>query len=104
MTIIKDNILIERMFANMEEENKEFDIGRVVTAKDKEILRTALDGINGLNFNPIAVVSKNMIDYYFICKVETIMKNIQMKMAKVYIKIQDDNKPRLLSILAIKER
>lgn len=88
----------------MEEENKEFDIGRVVTAKDKEILRTALDGINGLNFNPIAVVSKNMIDYYFICKVETIMKNIQMKMAKVYIKIQDDNKPRLLSILAIKER
>lgn len=103
MTKIKDNILIERMFVIMEEENKEFEIRRIVTAKDKEILRTALDGINGLNFNPIAVVSKNMVDYYFICKVETIMKNIQMKMAKVYIKIQDDNKPRLLSILAIKE-
>lgn len=87
----------------MHEENEEFEIRRIVTAKDKEILRTALDGINGLNFNPIAVVSKNMIDYYFICKVETIIKNIQMKMAKVYIKIQDDNKPRLLSILAIKE-
>lgn len=87
----------------MVEENKEFEIRRIVTAKDKEILSTALDGINGLNFNPIAVVSKNMVDYYFICKVETIMKNIQMKMAKVYIKIQDDNKPRLLSILAIKE-
>ena len=87
----------------MEEENKEFEIRRIVTAKDKEILSTALDGINGLNFNPILVVTKNTVDYYFICKVETIMKNIQMKMAKVYIKIQDDNKPRLLSILAIKE-
>lgn len=87
----------------MEEENKEFEIRRMVTAKDKEILSTALDGINGLNFNPIGVVTKNTVDYYFICKVETIMKNIQMKMAKVYIKIQDDNKPRLLSILAIKE-
>lgn len=87
----------------MEEENKEFEIRRIVTAKDKEILSTALDGINGLNFNPISVVTKNTVDYYFICKVETIMKNIQMKMAKVYIKIQDDNKPRLLSILAIKE-
>lgn len=87
----------------MEEDNKEFEIRRMVTAKDKEILSTALDGINGLNFNPIAVVTKNTVDYYFICKVETIMKNIQMKMAKVYIKIQDDNKPRLLSILAIKE-
>lgn len=103
MTKIKDSILIERVFVIMEEENKELEIRKIVTAKDKEILSTALDGINGMNFNPIAVVNKNMVDYYFICKVETIMKNIQMKMAKVYVRIQEDNKPRLLSILAIKE-
>jgi hypothetical protein len=73
----------------------------IVTIEDKEILRMALDGIIGWNFNPIAVAIKGDEDYYFICKVKTVIKNLQMKMAKVYIKIQEGNNPRLLAIEGI---
>ena len=87
----------------MIKEIKELEIRNIITIEDKQILREALEGINGWNFNPIAVVTNGIEDYYFICKVKTAIKNIQMKLAKVYIKIQEDNNPRLLSILAIED-
>lgn len=86
------------MFDNMEKENKGLEIMNIVTSKDKKILSKALNGIKGWNFNPIAVVTNGIEDYYFICKVKTIVENLQMKMARIYIKIQENNKPRLLSI------
>lgn len=78
--------------------SEELKIRKHVTTKDKEILIEALDGINGWSFNPITVVTNGIEDYYFICKVKTIIENLQMKMAKIYIKIQENKKPRLLSI------
>ena len=92
-------ILIYRKgVVNMIKGYEELEIRKQVTTKDKQILITALDGINGWNFNPIAVVTNGIEDYYFICKVKTIIENLQMKMAKIYIKIQENKKPRLLSI------
>lgn len=82
----------------MIKENEELEIRKEVTAKDKRILNKAVDGIKGWNFNPIAVVTNGIEDYYFICQVKTIIENMQMKMARIYIKIQEDNRPRLLSI------
>lgn len=82
----------------MMKENEELEIRNIVTAKDKNILSKAVDGIKGWNFNPIAVVTDGMDDYYFICKVKTIIENLQMKMARIYIKVQEGNKPRLLAI------
>jgi len=82
----------------MVKENEELEIRNKITTKDKKILNRALDGIKGWNFNPIAVITDGMEDYYFICKVKTIIENLQMKMAKIYVKIQEDNTPRLLSI------
>ncbi|WP_297424051.1 hypothetical protein [Clostridium sp.] len=82
----------------MAKENYELKIKESVTSEDKQILSKALDGINGWNFNPIAVVTNGAEDYYFICKVKSVIKNLQMKMAKVYIKIQKGAEPRLLSI------
>lgn len=61
----------------------------------------ALDGISGWNFNPIAVATKGTEDYYFICKVKTVIKSLQMKIAKVYIKMQEGSNPRLLAIEGI---
>ena len=89
---------LERVFDNMVKENEGLEIRNKITTKDKKILNRALDGIKGWNFNPIAVITDGMEDYYFICKVKTIIENLQMKMAKIYIKIQEDNRPRLLSI------
>lgn len=85
----------------MIKENKELEIKSEITTKDKQILSIALDGINGWNFNPIAVITNGIEDYYFICKVKTIIENLQMKMAKVYIKVQKDKKPKLLAIEGI---
>lgn len=85
----------------MEKENRELEIRNEVTMKDKQILSTAVDGIDGWNFNPIAVITNEIEDYYFICKVKTIIENLQMKMAKVYIKVQKDKKPKLLGIESI---
>lgn len=82
----------------MVNENEELEIRNKVTTKDKKILDRALAGIKGWNFNPIAVITNGIEDYYFICNVKTIIENLQMKMARIYIKIQSDNKPRLLSI------
>ena len=79
-------------------ENEELEIKDKVSINDKKILSRALDGIKGWNFNPIAVITNGVEDYYFICKVKTIIENLQMKMAKIYIKVQKGNKPRLLSI------
>jgi len=90
--------LLERVLNNMIKENEELEIRKEVTAKDKRILNKAVDGIKGWNFNPIAVVTNGIEDYYFICQVKTIIENMQMKMARIYIKIQEDNRPRLLSI------
>ena len=82
----------------MIKENGELEIRNIVTIKDKQILSIALDGINGWSFKPIAVVTNGIEDYYFICKVKTMIENLQMKMATIYIKIIKDNRPRLLSI------
>lgn len=62
------------------------------------MLRKALDGIKGWKFNPVAVITNGIEDYYFICRVKTVIKDLQMKMAKVYIKIQEGSNPRLLAI------
>jgi cell fate regulator YaaT (PSP1 superfamily) len=43
-------------------------------------------------------VTKGIKDYYFICKVKIMMGNLQMKIAKVHIKIEKDDEPQLLSI------
>lgn len=91
-------MLLERVFDIMMKENEELEIRNIITAKDKNILNKAVDGIKGWNFNPIAVVTDGMDDYYFICMVKTIIENLQMKMARIYIKIQEGNKPRLLAI------
>lgn len=82
----------------MVKENEKLEIRNAITKKDRKILTKALNGISGWNFNPIAVVTNDMEDYYFICKVKTIIENLQMKMAKIYIKVQEGNKPRLLAI------
>ena len=81
----------------MEKINDNLEIKSEITNEYKEILNTALDGINGWDFNPIAVVTNDSEEYYFICKVKTIIENLQMKLAKVSIKILN-TKPRLLSI------
>ncbi|EKQ57988.1 MULTISPECIES: hypothetical protein [unclassified Clostridium] len=86
----------------MEKDNEELEIRNIVTKKDKKILSKALNGIKGWNFNPVAVVTNGMEDYYFICKVKTIIENLQMKMARIYIKVQEGNNPRLLAIEEIK--
>ncbi len=74
------------------------EIKNKVTDYDKEILSIALDGIYGWKFNPVAVITNGMEDYYFICKVKTMIETIQMKMAKIYVQIQKNKKPRLLAI------
>ena len=74
------------------------EIKNEVTDYYKEILSIALDGIYGWKFNPVAVITNGMEDYYFICKVKTMIETIQMKMAKIYVQIQKNKKPRLLAI------
>lgn len=74
------------------------EIKNEVTDYDKEILSIALDGIYGWKFNLVAVITNGMEDYYFICKVKTMIETIQMKMAKIYVQIQKNKKPRLLAI------
>jgi hypothetical protein len=98
LTKSNDSIFTRRDVDIMIKENEEFENTHKVTSKEKKILKRALDGIKGWNFNPIEVITNGTGDYYFICKVKTIIQNIQMKMAKIYIKIQEDNKPRLLAI------
>jgi hypothetical protein len=86
----------------MKENNEELEIRNKVTRNDKKILNKALDGIKGWNFNPVAVITNGMDDYYFICKVKTIIEDLQMKMARIYIKVQEGNRPRLLGIEEIR--
>lgn len=74
------------------------EIKNEVTDYDKEILSIALDGIYGWKFNPVEVITNGIEDYYFICKVKTMIATIQMKMAKIYVQIQKNKKPRLLAI------
>lgn len=74
------------------------EIKNEVTDYDKEILSIALDGIYGWKFNPVVVITNGIEDYYFICKVKTMIETIQMKMAKIYVQIQKNKKPRLLAI------
>lgn len=85
----------------MVKENEELEMRIAITNEDKEILSTALAGIYGWDFNPIAVVNNGKEGYYFICKVKTIIENLQMEIAKIYVKIQEDSRPRLLSIEGI---
>lgn len=78
--------------------NEELKIRNEITKRDRKILTKALNGIKGWNFNPVAVVTNGIEDYYFICKVKTIIENLQMEMARIYIKVQEGSKPRLLAI------
>ncbi|AGF57594.1 MULTISPECIES: hypothetical protein [Clostridium] len=82
----------------MVKENDKLEIRNKVTKKDRKILIKALAGIKGWNFNPIAVITNDMEDYYFICRVKTIVENLQMQMARIYIKVTEGSKPRLLAI------
>jgi len=79
-------------------EIEELKIKDKITIEDKQMLRKALDGIKGWKFNPVAVITNGIEDYYFICRVKTVIKDLQMKMAKVYIKIQEGSNPRILAI------
>ncbi|WP_026888765.1 hypothetical protein [Clostridium beijerinckii] len=74
----------------------DLEIRNTITTKDKKILRKALNGITGWRFIPIFVIINCKGDYYFICKVKA--KNMQMKIAKIYIKTEKDNSIRLLTI------
>ena len=98
MTKLNDSIVIKEVFDIMVKENEELEVAKKITKKDKKILNKAVNDIKGWKFNAIEVFTNGMGDYYFICKVKTIIENLQMKMARIYIKIQEDNKPRLLSI------
>ena len=79
-------------------EIEELKVKDRITIEDKQMLRKALDGIKGWKFNPVAVITNGIEDYYFICRVKTVIKDLQMKMAKVYIKIQEGSNPRILAI------
>lgn len=82
----------------MNKEIKQLEIKSEITVHDKEILNIALDGIYGWIFNPVVLITNGMEDYYFICKVKTMIETIQMKMAKIYVQIQKNKNPRLLAI------
>lgn len=86
------------MFVRVKEENEELEIREIITAEEKEILIRVLSGIYGWRFTPITVVTKGVEDYYFICKVKVMIGNLQMKIAKVHIKIEKDDEPQLLCI------
>ena len=86
------------MFVSVKEKNEEFEIRKIVTVEEKEILTRALNGIHGCRFTPITLVTKGIEDYYFICKVKIMMGNLQMKIAKVHVRIEKDDEPQLLSI------
>ncbi|VCT83827.1 hypothetical protein [Clostridium neonatale] len=83
-------------------ENNQMEIRKDITREDEQMLRKALEGINGWYFNPIALITNGREDYYFICKVKTIIENLQMKIAKISIKI-NERIPRLLGIEEIPE-
>ncbi|ALB45533.1 hypothetical protein [Clostridium beijerinckii] len=74
----------------------DLEIRNTITAKDKRILRKALNGIVGWKFVPIFVIINYKDDYYFICKVKA--NNRQMKMAKIYVKTKNDGSINLLTI------
>ena len=97
MIIQGKQISFERV-TDMDKEITPLEIKNEVTLEDKEILITALDGIYGWKFNPIAVITNGIEDYYFICKVKTVIETRQMSMAKIYVQIQKNKRPRLLSI------
>jgi hypothetical protein len=78
--------------------NEGIEIRSEISTKEKEMLNIALDGLNGWEFKPIAIITDDMEDYYFICKVKTIIKNLQMKMAKVHVRVNKDKNPQLVSI------
>lgn len=101
LTINNNNMVIRKEDDIMVKENRELEIKSEITIEDKQMLIRAVDGINGWYFNPIALITNGIEDYYFICKVRTVIENLQMKIAKVYIKIQEGNKPRLLAIEGI---
>jgi hypothetical protein len=77
---------------------KELEIRNIITIEDKKILWEALEWVNGWVFNPIAVAVKDIEDYYFVCNAKSVINDLKMKIAKVHIKLQESNSPRLLSI------
>lgn len=69
-----------------------------VSIKDKQILRIALNEINGFSFYPISVINNFNEEYYFICEAKSIIKNLKINLVKIYIKVHDKSGPILLSI------
>ncbi len=51
-------------------EIEELKVKDRITIEDKQMLRKALDGIKGWKFNPVAVITNGIEDYYFICRVK----------------------------------
>lgn len=84
----------------MLKENKRMEIRSEISTEEKIILNSALDGINGWRFSPIAIITNGKEDYYFICKVKVIIKSLRMKIAKVHIRVSNNN-PQLLRIEGI---
>lgn len=74
-----------------------------VSDRDKQILRIALNEITGFSFYPISLINYRNEDYYFICKVKSIIKNLKIDIVRVYIKIHEKKGPILLSIEEIKQ-
>ncbi len=82
----------------MLKENKRMEIRSEISTEERIILNSALDGINEWRFSPIGVITNGKEDYYFICKVKVLIKNLKMKIAKIHVRVSDDSNPQLLRI------
>jgi len=84
----------------MLKENRKMEIRSEISIEEKVMLNDALDGINGFKFDPITVITNGVEEYYFICKVKVIIKSLRMKIAKVHVRVSNNN-PQLLRIEGI---
>ncbi|MCI1579244.1 MAG: hypothetical protein LKH93_09590 [Clostridium beijerinckii] len=84
----------------MLKENRKMEIRSEISIEEKVMLNDALDGINGFKFDPITVITNGAEDYCFICKVKVIIKSLRMKIAKVHVRVSNNN-PQLLRIEGI---
>ncbi|HCW54853.1 MAG TPA: hypothetical protein DG753_14210 [Clostridium sp.] len=81
----------------MDIESKELRIENTVSSEEMEILNAALKGISGWRFYPIAVITNGGMDYHFICKRHPVMSRLEITIAKIYVRIQQ-NEPKVLAI------
>lgn len=85
----------------MDIRSKELKIENTVSLEEMKILNNALKGISGWRFYPIAVVTNGDKDYHFICKRHPIMSRLEVTVAEIHIKIQQ-NEPQILTIEEIR--